>query len=69
MKIELPEVDHPHADWSSEFPFTLVCPACGYVGWPNTTDLPGRGHANYCPRSRHHGAMVQIRITDFEVVE
>lgn len=59
---------NPPKDWTSEFPLTLVCTTCGYIGWPSTTDLAGGGYANYCPRGRDHGEMRQIKITDFEAL-
>jgi hypothetical protein len=54
---------------SSEWPFTCRCLDCGYVGWPNTTNVAKRGKVyesrQACPRSKQHQEMVRIRITGF----
>jgi hypothetical protein len=53
----------------SEWPFTCRCPACDYIGWPNTTDLRDGGVAYPCPRAVCRRPMERIRITAWEPAE
>lgn len=55
---------------SSEWPFTCRCLDCGYVGWPNWTEIRDRTKKAQplielrasCPRSQSHQPMVRVRI-------
>lgn len=68
MPKQLTDEDHGKA---SEWPFTYFCDSCGYVGWPNSTEIRESGKTvsvrESCPRSQDHPEMIRIRIDTFSL--